>query len=143
MINKFDGEHRFLSNFWEVPITYERRTYSTVEHAYQASKTIYPEERIAIRDAETPAKAKRLGKLIIYRADWEDIKLDVMEALVRQKFTEHHMLADKLIATGDHELVEGNWWGDTYWGVCKGIGENHLGKILMKVRSELRDQRSV
>jgi predicted NAD-dependent protein-ADP-ribosyltransferase YbiA (DUF1768 family) len=78
-----------------------------------------------------------MGRSVKLRPDWESIKLDVMETAVRIKFTDPE-LAAKLIATGDEELIEGNWWNDTFWGVCNGVGENHLGKILMKVRADIK-----
>ena len=89
--------------------------------------------------AETPGLAKKLGRKATIRPDWEKIKLPIMEYLLRQKFGDKTLKA-LLIGTGDAELVEGNMWGDTYWGVCKGKGENHLGKLLMKIREELNDR---
>ena len=70
------------------------------------------------------------------RADWNDIKLDIMKRLNEQKF----MIPDlrrKLCDTYPHDLIEGNTWGDTFWGVCDGKGSNHLGKILMAIRMQL------
>lgn len=143
-IDRFDGEYRFLSNFW--PATCWLRDglgdYPSVEHAYQAAKTTDLEWRKRIRSAESPGEAKRLGRQLPLRADWEKIKLDVMFSLVWQKFAcgLGNPLPEKLLATGDAELIEGNWWGDTFWGVCRGKGENHLGKILMEVRRILRTE---
>ena len=82
-------------------------------------------------------KAKKAGREIICRSDWKEIKDSVMELALRIKF-QNKVLCEKLLNTGNSELVEGNWWGDTYWGVCEGKGENRLGKILMKIRDELR-----
>jgi ribA/ribD-fused uncharacterized protein len=93
-------------------------------------------EILEIRSALTPGKAKRLGRKVTLRANWELIKIDVMLDLVRQKFQDPD-LAWMLINTGDAELIEGNHWGDKFWGVCNGEGENHLGKILMQVRDEI------
>ena len=87
-----------------------------------------------------PSEAKRLGRRMRLRSDWEQVKYDVMLDVVRAKFNQHPDLAQKLLATGDEELVEGNDWGDTYWGVCNGRGKNMLGKILMRVRAELRGE---
>lgn len=134
-IDSFTGEYRFLSNFWQSRITDPG---STVEHWYQAMKTLVPEEQQRIIEAPTPGEAKRLGRTVTLRPDWDDIKLDIMLLLVRQKFYRSQIYTHALLATGDEELVEGNTWGDTYWGVCKGVGENHLGKILMQVREELK-----
>ena len=87
-----------------------------------------------------PSEAKRLGRRVRLRSGWEQVKYDVMLDVVRAKFNQHPDLAQKLLATGDEELVEGNDWSDTYWGVCNGRGKNMLGKILMRVRAELRGE---
>lgn len=137
MINSFEGEYAFLSNFYEHPISNGVITFPTNEHYFQAMKTLEDDERLAIARAATPGQAKRIGRSVNLRPDWESIKLDVMETAVRIKFTDPE-LAAKLIATGDEELIEGNWWNDTFWGVCNGVGENHLGKILMKVRADIK-----
>lgn len=137
MINSFEGEYAFLSNFYEHPISNGVITFPTNEHYFQAMKTLEDDERLAIARATTPGQAKRMGRSVKLRPDWESIKLDVMETAVRIKFTDSE-LAAKLIATGDEELIEGNWWNDTFWGVCNGVGENHLGKILMKVRADIK-----
>lgn len=136
-ITSFKGEYRFLSNFQECSIIFEGETYNSTEAAYMAAKTTDPEERRQIREAPSPAKAKALGRKVKLRADWEMVKLAVMEDLVRQKFYTHPPLAKLLLDTGDSTLIEGNTWGDCFWGVCDGAGHNHLGKILMKVRLEL------
>lgn len=137
-IDKFVGEHRFLSNFYPASVCLGGQEFKSVEAAYQAAKTDDPCMRERIRQAATPSHAKQLGKTLRLSGDWESHKLVVMEGLVQQKFERHSELADKLLATADKELVEGNWWGDRFWGVCNGTGENHLGKILMKVREHLR-----
>lgn len=138
MIDKFEGKYAFLSNFYESPIEQDRIIYPTVEHYFQAQKTLDFEERLMIARAGTPGQAKRMGRSVTLRKDWEDVKLEVMEFAVREKFTTHAELRKQLIATGDEELVEGNWWKDRFWGVCEGTGQNHLGQILMKVRDELK-----
>lgn len=135
-ISSFRGEHFFLSNFYSSPVTVDNIYYPTVEHAYQASKTLDYLERERIRRAQTPGIAKKLGKRITLREDWEDIKLSVMEYLLRQKFS-REPLREKLKQTGDADLIEGNLWGDRFWGVYNGKGENHLGRLLMKIRDEL------
>ena len=137
-ITEFQGEYRFLSNFWPAWVTYEGITYPTTEHAYQASKTLDPEARKRIAALPTPAEAKAEGRKLKLRGDWETAKFVVMEDVVRLKFTRHADLRDKLLATGDALLEEGNTWGDRVWGVYQGQGENRLGKILMNVRDELR-----
>jgi hypothetical protein len=138
-IDKFFGEHRFLSNFWPCTVFYEGDEYPSVEHAYVAAKTTDREVRKQIQEEPKAGAVKKLGRQITLRTDWEDIKLEVMESLVTQKFTFNTDLREKLLSTGDSELVEGNTWGDTFWGVCKGEGQNNLGKILMKVRKNLND----
>lgn len=134
----FSGKLRFLSNFYPASVFLDRQEYPSVEHAYQAAKTLSPIERREIRFAPNPAIAKRLGKLVTKRPDWEEVKLAIMEDLVRQKFNSDPELAVLLISTDDLELIETNTWGDTFWGVCGGEGRNELGKVLMKVREELR-----
>lgn len=136
MIDNFDGEYAFLSNFYESPMTIQGITYPTNEHFFQAMKTLDPSERKKIASAQTPGQAKRLGRQVKLRWDWEGVKEDVMLIGLRYKFSNPD-LKEKLLATGNEELVEGNWWGDQYWGVCDGIGKNKLGKLLMKVREEL------
>lgn len=136
MIDRFDGEYRFLSNFYPANVTFEDMSFPSVEHAYVAAKTLDRNERVRICYLTTGA-AKRYGRTLKLRPDWEDIKIEVMGNLVLQKFTRHPHLKKMLLATGDQELVEGNHWGDTFWGVCKGKGQNVLGRILMLVRAEL------
>jgi N-glycosidase YbiA len=137
MIDRFDGEYAFLSNFWSSPITLDGITYPTVEHAFQAAKAINPPERQRIAALPTPGAAKRAGRKVAIRPDWERVKVGIMEDLVRRKFADPE-LAGKLLATGEEDLVEGNTWNDRFWGVCRGSGRNELGKILMRVRAELR-----
>ena len=137
-IDSFQGEYRFLSNFWPAEVVFEGATYPTAEHAYQAAKSLDPVERQRIAASPTPADAKRAGRALKPRDDWETAKFDVMERVVRDKFTRHADLRRQLLATGDAELIEGNTWGDRVWGVYQGEGENHLGRILMRLRAELR-----
>ena len=137
MIDRFDGDYAFLSNFDPSPITIDRITYPTVEHAFQAAKTDNRLERERIAVLPTPGAAKRAGRKVTLRPDWERVKVALMEDLVRRKFADPER-AGKLLATGDDELVEGNTWNDRFWGVCRGTGRNELGKILMRVRTELR-----
>lgn len=141
-IDRFIGSRRFLSNFFPAEVEYGGVVYPTVEHAFQAAKTDIEDEREEIRTASTPGEAKRLGRKVTLRADWEKVKESVMEDLVRQKFTRHRPLAAELLDTGDAQLIEGNAWGDTTWGMVekggKWSGKNLLGRILMRVREELR-----
>ena len=137
IIGSFDGEYAFLSNFYDSPIVVEGIHYPTVEHAFQAYKTLSHEERLDIASSTTPGIAKRKGRKVSLRTDWEQIKDSVMEFCLRKKFTEHLDLQKKLLETGDAILIEGNTWGDTYWGMCAGVGENKLGQLLMKIREEI------
>lgn len=142
-IEGFFGEYRWLSNFWPARVMLGDLSFDTVEHAFQAAKTLDRRERQYIGRAPTPDKARRWGReKIVVRGDWHTVKLGVMEDLVRQKFTKHPTLKGLLLATGDEDIIEVNSWGDYYWGVAKThaglVGDNHLGKIIMKVRGELR-----
>lgn len=135
-IDRFAGEYAFLSNFWPCPVKLDGVTYPTVEHAYQAGKTLDPVFRDMIREAVKPAYAKRIGKAVALREGWDDIRLEVMRQLCWQKFALLD-LRQKLLATGSVELIEGNTWGDKFWGVCEGVGENNLGLILMNIRDRI------
>jgi len=138
-IKGFFGKYRFLSNFWPAQVNLDGDTYPSVEHAYQAAKTLDTETREKIKECEKPGQAKKLGKKIQLRSDWEDAKLSIMENLVQQKFCNHEDLKNKLLSTGDAYLEETNTWGDRFWGCDKqGKGENHLGKILMRIRDRMK-----
>lgn len=136
VIDSFSGDHSFLSNFYPSSVFAYGETYATVEHAFQATKTRDPKEREWIRSALTPGVAKRRGRKVTMRDDWETFRLEAMEGLLRRKFTHPH-LRKMLVDTGDAWIIEGNHWGDRFWGVCGGEGENHLGKLLMKIRAEI------
>jgi ribA/ribD-fused uncharacterized protein len=137
-ITRFRNEYKFLSNFFPADVEFEGDVYHSVEHAYQAAKSTLRQDRCLIRGTKKAGAAKYQGKFYIsLRPGWEDMKLEVMLLLLRQKFT-IPALRDALLATGDAELIEGNYWGDFYWGVCEGVGKNHLGKLLMQVREEIR-----
>ncbi len=138
-INSFTGQYAFLSNFFRMEIYYiGNNIYKTAEHAYQSEKPVGQKERMKIINAASPGIAKRLGKKCKLRPDWEFIKLERMLHIVRRKF-DNALMRDNLLATGDAELIEGNTRGDTFWGVCGGVGENYLGKILMLIRDEERE----
>lgn len=136
IINSFKGQYSFLSNFYPVQVEIEGIVYPSVEHAYVAMKTMDIELRKQISLMETAGKVKRMGRTLNIRSDWDHIKLPVMFGLLRLKFQKPELKL-LLISTGDSHLEEGNWWGDTFWGVCKGVGENNLGKLLMQVRQEI------
>ena len=137
----------FLSNFYglkpgeeRLSIVFDDVAYPTVEYAYVAAKLTDLALREEVRLLPKPGQAKSFLKDrgLTERSGWDEMKLAVMEDLVRQKFA-HPKLAAMLLATGDEELIEGNTW-DTFWGVDTetGVGENHLGRIVMKIRDELR-----
>ena len=132
----FKGEHRYLSNFWRAIVLFEGVAYMSAEHAYQAAKTKDAKERKQIAACKTAVEAKRAGKKLTMRDDWDAVKLEVMDTIVRDKFYRNATLAKLLIQTAPAEIIEENNWGDTFWGVCNGVGDNNLGKILMKVRAE-------
>ena len=133
---KFRDEYYFLSNMYpcEIKITFppnkEVYTFKCVESAFQACKCI---ERIHEFEKLDGFQAKKLGRTVQLRSDWEQVKLLIMKNLVRIKFQQHPILYQKLNNISG-SIVEENTWGDRYWGVCNGIGENHLGKILMDLR---------
>ena len=137
VIDSFRGEWEFLSNYSPSPIVYEDLPWATVEHAYQAAKVVDPELHEQIRLAPTPEEAKILGRAHCDRQDWDEVKLRVMYDLTVLKYSDPE-LRTRLLATEDAVLIEGNDWGDRYWGQCDGIGENHMGKILMRVRDDSR-----
>lgn len=137
-ITSFSGKYRFLSNFWLCEIPYDGKIWKSTEHAYQAAKFTDEAIKEEIRAADKPGETKRINRKYKPRPDWDNIRKDVMLDLVRIKFTNHPDLKQKLIDTGNAKLVEGNTWGDTYFGVCNGVGENWLGKILMQVREEVK-----
>lgn len=142
-ITTFKDGHRFLSNFWPVKVEYEGITYPSTEHAYQAAKTLDFVTREEIRNLSTPAETKKFvrKKSFPKRPDWEEWekigKINVMYELLWKKF-QHPELRQMLLLTGDKVLEEGNTWGDTFWGICKGEGKNMLGILLMNVRDKIR-----
>ena len=132
----------WFSNFepFDEPFEYEGNTYTTPEHLYQAMKTLDPEQRSLIANAATPGSAKRLGRAVSIRSDWEQIKLDIMWGILKIKFAPGTTWAEKLLKA-EEPIIEWNNWGDTFWGVDKitGNGQNHLGKLLMLIKKELEN----
>jgi ribA/ribD-fused uncharacterized protein len=141
-IKSFKGKWFFLSNFSASPLTYEGINYPTIEHAFQAAKTLSVTERQQVADCASPGDSKRMGRQIHLRGDWEQVKESVMEELLTLKFADP-VLADKLRSTGDLELIEINDWHDQTWGSCtcekhkNTPGKNMLGVLLTKVRSKI------
>jgi ribA/ribD-fused uncharacterized protein len=137
-IDRFIGMFAFLSNFYTSTIYVDGKSYASVEHAYQAFKTLDPVQHETIRNAKTPGEAKKLGRAIPLRKDWETVKVDLMKDFVHRKF-ENPFLREMLLATDEADLVEGNHWNDTFWGVCRGVGQNWLGRILMDERASIQE----
>jgi ribA/ribD-fused uncharacterized protein len=146
VIDRFAGEHEFLSNFAFTPVRYAGRTWPTVEHAFQAAKTLDLDDLLAIGRAPTPAAAKRLGRKVTLRPGWDEMRFNVMATLVARKFGPGSMYSTALLDTGEALLIEGNTWGDTEWGAVRDSsvegrpwrGWNRLGRILMDVRRQLQ-----
>lgn len=135
-IINFCGHYSWLSNFHLCEIHHEGLIYPSTEHAYQAAKTADPEARKLFTDpALTCAASKKLIRTLTCDPGWELVKDKVMRAVCFNKFARHLDLRAKLSATGDAQLVEGNTWNDTYWGICKGVGQNRLGITLMDIRA--------
>jgi ribA/ribD-fused uncharacterized protein len=128
IIDSFQGGYRWLSNF------YPFLEHLTVEHFYQASKATNKTDFNKILNAADAYECKKLSKTIIMRTDWSNVKYTIMHELIKYKFSINDELCQKLIDTKGTLLIEGNTWGDTYWGVCNNIGNNNLGRILMDVR---------
>lgn len=146
-IVSFRGEFRFLSNFYPAEVEIDGIIFPTAEHAFQAQKTKSERWRRYIAHQHAPRLAKQIGRELEIREDWESVKLDVMMGTLAVKFGTHEDLGDLLLATGRRQLIEGNTWGDTFWGCVqrKGtwIGENHLGRTLMRIRSLLKNEREI
>jgi ribA/ribD-fused uncharacterized protein len=142
LIDDFRGPAYFLSNFYRLPVRIGDNVYPTAEHAYQALKADDPAERAWVLASETPLIAKRRGRKVRVVSYWGDVRLLFMEQVLEAKFSQPR-LADQLIATHPHKLVEGNTWHDQFWGDCHcgrcpGQGENMLGVALMELRDKLR-----
>lgn len=136
-IDNFKGEYFFLSNFYPTKIKYNGIQYLNNEAAFQAQKCTTMEDRIKFSSLN-PSDAKKLGRRIILRNDWESVKISIMREIVFEKFKQNPHLTEKLLDTGDVYLEEGNNWGDRIWGTVNGVGRNELGKILMEVREKIK-----
>ena len=140
-VMRFREEYAFLSNMYEAPLTWDKRRYRNSEAAFQSAKSLDPWERAKF-SVMAGVTAKRAGKKLLLRMDWNNVRLEIMEDILRAKFTQNPELREKLLATGDLELQEGNTWHDTFWGVNvkTGKGENHMGRLLMQLRQEFREE---
>lgn len=139
-ISNFRGEYAFLSNFYSAPVSYMGQTYANNEAAFQAQKTLSAKEQrqFCIFRMHNPSDAKKLGRNLTLRPDWEKVKIRLMYEICMCKFMQNPELRDKLLATGKCTLIEENNWGDYFWGKVNNCGENQLGLILMDVREKLR-----
>lgn len=143
MVSGFFNEHRFLSNFHLEPVSFEGRVYPATENAYQAAKSLDDTirerfVRISPKEAKALGRGPERGGIVVMRPDWDDVRVDVMRAVTKEKYKPGSALSQRLLDTGDAVLVEENWWNDKFYGVCRGVGENWLGRILMDRRAELR-----
>jgi len=140
MIESFKGNYNWLSNFYLVDIKVSHRIYPSVEHAYMAAKCTDLIWKTKCQDRSiTPGKIKRLSKKVTLVSGWDEMRVTVMESLIDSKFNDPY-LKEKLLATDDLHIQEGNMWNDKFWGVClkTGEGENNLGKLIMNKRNKLR-----
>lgn len=137
-IKGFRDEYFWLSNMYTCIIQWQGLCFSSTESAYQASKVTG--ELAKPFQMMTGKQAKAHVKTLYVRKTWQDIKYNVMAQLVFQKFLVHDDLRQKLLDTGDCYIEETNTWNDTYWGVCNGVGENNLGKILMNTREYFKNK---
>lgn len=146
VIDEFRGDYWFLSNFYPSSIVLvmvfewaqEIMTFPTAEHAFQAFKAQNLRDAKMIAESRTPADAKRLGATVKMRNDWPSVRVPVMTGVLVSKFTQNEKLKQRLLNTGDAQLIEGNTWGDKFWGVCDGEGKNHLGIALMNIREHFQ-----
>lgn len=141
VIREFRNQYAFLSNFYPTQITYKGLTYKNAEAAFQAQKCSFDAEKRQFCDLDGK-NAKRRGRHVKLRKDWNNIKLTIMHDIVKAKFEQNPKLLKQLLYTGNTKLIEGNYWHDTFWGIDiqTNVGKNNLGKILMCVRDELKNK---
>lgn len=148
VIYGFFKEHRFLSNYHVCSIIYEDIEYTSTEAAYQAAKIYFSESKLrtnvergriaAMAPSESKQETHKDSFKAMIRPDWDDVKVGIMYEINLYKYSKHPELREMLLETGDKYLEETNWWGDIFWGVCDGEGENHLGMTLMRIRNEIK-----
>jgi ribA/ribD-fused uncharacterized protein len=133
--------HSEFSNFAPFPVDLDGKRWPTSEHYYQAQKFTDAELQTKIRKAEKPVITKKLADKHRdrIRPDWDAVKDQVMYRVVRRKFELHAALRELLLATGEEEILEDAPNHDAYWGIGQdGNGQNKLGKIIERIRAELR-----
>ena len=146
MINDFHGINAPLSNFYYINLTINGKLWRTSEAMFVACKTTNKKDQERIRLASSGKEAKYIGRQVTLRPDWDKIKDQVMARILRIKFTQHQGCQEFLLNTGNKQLIEGNYWHDNYWGVCQCkrckqlLGQNKLGILLMKIRTELQER---
>lgn len=140
-IDMFREEYEFLSNFYPAKMEFEGIAYYNSEAAYQAQKCKNPKDKILFANMYAD-EAKKFGRKVEMREDWDEVKVELMTRIVEAKFYQHPELAVRLLETGNKQLKEGNYWGDVFWGIDHntGEGENHLGKILMNLRTKYQEE---
>lgn len=141
IIKEFKGEYSWLSNFTNCKINYQGKEYPSVEHAYMSAKCDAEEWKTICQDASIHASIiKKESRNIPLVSNWENIKLEVMYECLKEKYSQEPFKT-KLLKTGEATIIEGNWWGDMYWGVClkTQAGENKLGLLIMLIRNQLRE----
>ena len=138
-IDSFRDQYFFLSNFYLCDIIFNGLTFGSAEAAFQAQKCIELKDQLPFTTM-TPGQAKKYGKKVKLREDWEEVKVDIMKEVVKAKFDQHPELKQRLIGTGNTQLTEVNKWHDYFWGVCNGKGKNMLGIILMDLRKAYKEE---
>jgi ribA/ribD-fused uncharacterized protein len=139
---KTNDPHGYMSNYWKAKFILDDKVWETTEHYYQAMKTLDPNEQEQVRNAAKANDARLLGQKVTLRADFNEVKDQLMRTCLLAKFNQHLCLKQQLIDTGDDELIEDSKV-DAYWGIgADGNGQNKLGKLLMEIRSELRNERT-
>lgn len=133
VIDDLHGPNFFLDNFHYCEIMFEGIKYPSTEHAYQAAKSTSRSARLSIAACLSPGIAKSRGNRLAIRPDWDEVRYSVMHRVLIRKFVQPRFRRG-LLATGECQIIEGNTWNDTYWGVCNGVGENKLGELLMRIR---------
>lgn len=138
-ITQFKGEYAFLSNFHPAKVVLFGKEFRSAEHAYQSAKCKHRHGVEVISSKIKAGEAKKAGRTVVLIPNWDYHRLIVMRLVVQVKFMNDAELGRKLMETGDRKLVEGNYWGDRFWGVDlrSGKGANHLGRILMSLRDDI------
>ena len=138
---RFVDKYAFLSNMYPCKVHYNGETFPCVETAFQFQKCTNTSDAEKFIDDRGfwvwGYTAKCIGKKVKLRKDWNEVKLTIMYELLEDKFYHNEAFREALKNTGDIEIVEDNDWGDTFWGVCNGRGQNMLGKMLMEIRSNI------